>query len=97
MAWNDDYESFPDHWFLAERQIYAHLVRNHPEIASDQSLQLLFDVAWFQEGIPPRDRDSIQATLDQYLYDEYRLYFDDLFDWTAYEKWYESLKGGKKS
>lgn len=89
MAWDDEYD-VPDTWSQQESHMFDDLINGDPTLGSDQTLQLLFDVALFQDGFTPRERDGVQAALEEYLWDEYGIDFDDAFDWAAYREWYES-------
>ena len=89
MAWDDEYE-LPGHWSEPEMQMYHDAFGEYAAMAEDRTLQLLFDAALFEE-MTPRERDDVYAALQDYLWDEYEIDFDDVFDWEDYREWYSSL------
>ncbi|HET7414753.1 MAG TPA: hypothetical protein VFI97_03555 [Arthrobacter sp.] len=90
MAWDDEYSfNVPERWSESEANIFEHLVGADPDISNDQTLQLLFDVALFQDGFTPREREGVRAALEDYLYDEYGIDFEEAMDWAAFREWYD--------
>lgn len=87
---NDDEYFVPADWYGAEKDLYDSLVDGDPELGNDHTLQLLFDVALFDSDIRPEEREGAMDVLIEYLWDEYGLDFDDIFDWDGYREWYES-------
>lgn len=90
MARGDDFDYFvPDDWYGAEKDMFDNLVNGDPVLGQDKSLQLLFDVALFDHDIRPGERDMAYDALVEYMWDEYEIDFDDVFDWDDYREWYE--------
>lgn len=87
---NDDEYFVPDDWYGAEKDLYDSLVDGDPELGNDHTLQLLFDVALFDSDIRPEEREGAMDVLIEYLWDEYGLDFDEIFDWEGYRDWYET-------
>lgn len=87
---NDDEYFVPADWYGAEKDLYDSLVDGDPELGNDHTLQLLFDVALFDSDIRPEEREGAMDVLIEYLWDEYGLDFDDIFDWDGYREWYEN-------
>lgn len=86
---NDDYY-VPSDWYGAEKDLYDNLINGDPVLGEDRTLQLLFDVALFDADIRPEEREAVMDELVDYLWEEYGLDFDDVFDWDGYREWYES-------
>lgn len=89
MANDDDYY-VPSDWYGAEKDLYDDLINGDPVLGEDRTLQLLFDVALFDADIRPEEREAVMDELVDYLWEEYGLDFDDVFDWDGYREWYES-------
>lgn len=87
MAWDDEYD-VPDSWSRQEASMFDNLIHGDADIGGDRTLQLLFDVALFQDGFTPYEREAVMAALEDYLYDEYDIDFDESFDWEAFREWY---------
>lgn len=91
MARDDDFDYFvPADWYGAEKDLYDSLVNGDPILGEDRTLQLLYDVALFDHDIRPDERDAAMDALQEYMWDEYGLDFDDVFDWDGYREWYEN-------
>jgi hypothetical protein len=84
----DQYIEVPDHWYSAETSMYVDLVGGVPQIADDSALQLLFHEALFDMELSPHQREGVLQELERYLWEEYDINFDDVFDWEAYREWY---------
>lgn len=92
MGWGDDYDYFvPASWSEDEANLYDELVSGNPEIAGDHQLQFLYNEALFDMELSPPDRQIVLDLLEEYLWDEYNIDFDDVFDWDAYRDWYENV------
>lgn len=91
MANSDDFDYYiPDDWYGAEKDLYDSLVNGDPILGNDHTLQLLYDVALFDHDIRPEERDMAMDALVDYLWDEYGIDFDEVFDWEGYREWYEN-------
>lgn len=65
------------------------------EIAMDPWVQALFDIAVYNtENMLPGtyDREDIIDAIDRYLYDEYGVIFDEIFDWDEFRETYGQLR-----
>jgi hypothetical protein len=78
----------PDDWYSAETSMYVDMLGGDPHLVGDDSLQMLFHEALFDMELSPDNRDIIYNELVDYLYTEYGVDFDDVFDWEAYREWY---------
>jgi hypothetical protein len=78
----------PDHWYHDETSMFVDMLGGDPHLVGDDSLQLLFHEALFDMELDPDTRDNIYNTLVEYMWDEYGIDFDDVFDWEAYREWY---------
>ena len=78
-------------WDAAETSLYEDMISHGPpSIYDDSVLELLFDTALFQTDLNPADRQLILDELYDYLWDEYGLDFDNVFDWEGYREWYDA-------
>lgn len=79
-----------DSWDAAETSLFEDMISHGPpEMADDDFLELLYDTALFQTDLNPSDRDAVTDELYNYLWDEYGLDFDEVFDWEGYREWYD--------
>lgn len=85
----DDEDWFvPDSWYTAEADMFFTMAGGDNDVLNDEHLQLLFDVAYFTDGINPDERHDAREALAEYLAEEYDIDFDAAFDWEAYREWY---------
>ena len=89
MAHDDDY-FVPEDWYGPEADLFDDLINGDPVLGDDHKLQLLYDLALFDSDIRPEERDAVYETLQEYLWEEYGIDFDDEFDWDGYRDWYET-------
>jgi hypothetical protein len=82
--------NLPPEWFGVEETLFMDMVFDDPIIANDAYLQALFDQAMFDPELPAGERESAYNAMVEYLWDEYGLDFEDVFDWEDYRDWYES-------
>ena len=80
----------PSEWYGIEESLFLDMIFDDPIIANDAYLQVLFDQAMFDPDIAPDDREDSYNALVEYLWDEYGLDFEDVFDWEDYREWYEN-------
>lgn len=91
MPWDDDFDYFiPESWSEEQADLYDQLVGSDPIVAGDQQLQFLYQEALFDMDLSAPDRQIIIDMLDEYLWEEYQIEFDDVFDWESYREWYEN-------
>lgn len=79
----------PDGWDGDEKELFADLVGNEPEILDDRELQLYFHEALFDRELDSETRAQMLDTLIDYLADEYDIDFELDFDWEDYREWYD--------
>lgn len=85
---NDDWD-VPANWYDAEAEIFAGIVGDNATMANDEMLQFLLDQAWFEGAdLHGKDLRDARDLLEDYLYDEYDIDFDAVFDWEAWDRWY---------
>lgn len=80
----------PDSWYTAEADMYFTMSGGDPEMLNDSALKLLFDVAYFESGITPQEREDARLALRDYLVEEYDVNFDSAMDWQDYREWYDN-------
>jgi hypothetical protein len=80
----------PDDWFPAEQDMFMDLLGNNAGGLGDSYLQELFDIAMFDTDISREVRDDAYDSLVDYLWNEYGIDFEDMFDWEDYREWYDS-------
>lgn len=89
MAWDDEY-FIPSSWDREQGDLYDDLVGSNPVIASDNNLQFLYQEALYDLDLRPHERAVVLEALEEYLWEEYGINFDDVFDWEGYKAWYEN-------
>jgi hypothetical protein len=80
----------PQQWYGIEETLFLDLVFDDPIIANDPYLQELFDTALFDPDVQGSMREDAYQAMSQYLWDEYGIDFDDVFDWEDYRDWYDA-------
>lgn len=89
--WDDQWENLPDEWSPTESQLFEQFVNGDDLMENDRLLQALYDEAMFNFDLPHSDRVLILETMRDYVWDEYGIDFDDVFDWEAYREAYDSV------
>jgi hypothetical protein len=93
MSWDDDFNYMvPASWSDEEALLYDDMLNGNPSIAGDAQLQFLYQEALYDLELSPMDRAIVQEMLTDYMYEQYGLVFDDIFDWDGYREWYDSVK-----
>lgn len=87
--WSDDY-AVPGEWYNAEVSLFDNLINGDGDIGGDPYLQTLFDAALFDPDISDEAREQYYQTLVEYLWDNYGIDFEDVFDWEDYRSWYDA-------
>lgn len=78
-----------DEWSEVEFQLFDSMASANPDLYNDQWIQTLYDAALFEHDISSSDRAAIMESLRDYMWDEYGLDFDDVFDWEAFREAYD--------
>lgn len=80
-----------DDWYDFERAIFDETFpSDKPEMFNDAHLQDLFDTAWFDPDVSHEDRLHAREELRDYVWEEYELDWDEIFDWQDWAEWYEN-------
>lgn len=86
-----------DSWDYIEFGLYDSMAGGYQPLYNDRQLQALYDAALF-ENTPlgsdtgyttSADRGEILNALRDYLWEEYGVDFDDVFDWESYREAYD--------
>jgi hypothetical protein len=85
----DDYDT-PDYWYQNEDSLFDALIGGHSTAGDDAHLQELFDKALFDPDVADDERAEAYDELVDYLWDEYEIDFEDVFDWEDYRSWYDA-------
>lgn len=91
--WDNQWENLPDDWGRNETALYGELVDGNSLMENDRILQALYDEALFNFDLSKADRAEIMETMRDYVWDEYGIDFDDVFDWEGYRDAYDSVAG----
>lgn len=83
-------EYFPEEWGSQEIEIFVNMTDGIEALVTDEFLQAQFHTALFEPELSERERDEAYEAMVEYLYDEYEIEFDEVFDWEAYREWYEN-------
>lgn len=91
MSWDDSFDYYvPSTWSDEQADLYDSLLGGNGAIAGDQQLQFLYQEALYDMELSPMDREIVLEMLEDYLWSEYGIDFDDVFDWDGYREWYEN-------
>lgn len=77
-------------WNYIEISLFDGMASGNAELENDRFVQALYDTALFNHDISPADRAAVMDTLKDYMWDEYGLNFDDVFDWDGYRAAYDN-------
>lgn len=91
--WDNQWENLPDEWGRNESRLFEEFVGSDSVMENDRLLQALYDEALFNFDLSNEDRAAIMETMRDYVWDEYGIDFDDVFDWEAYREAYDSVAG----
>ena len=80
----------PEDWFSQEMSLFNDLIGGDYGAFTDPELQTLFDRAMFDNTVTGDERDAAYDALVEYLWEEYEIDFDDMFDWEDYREWYDT-------
>lgn len=91
--WDNQWENLPDEWGRNESALYEDFTGGNSDMENDRLLQALYDEALFNFDLSNEDRAAIMETMRDYVWDEYGIDFDDVFDWEGYRDAYDSVAG----
>lgn len=77
-------------WSYIEFGLYDQMASGNMELYNDNFAQNLYDAALFDHDISRDDRAAVMDTLRDYMWEEYGVDFDDVFDWEAYREAYDN-------
>jgi len=77
-------------WGYIEFSLYEGMANDFQPLYNDTMAQNLFDAALFDHDISRGDRAAIMDSLRDYMWEEYGIDFDDVFDWEAYREAYDN-------
>lgn len=77
-------------WSYIEFGLYDQMATGNMELYNDNFAQNLYDAALFDHDISRDDRAAVMDTLRDYMWEEYGVDFDDVFDWEAYREAYDN-------
>jgi hypothetical protein len=77
-------------WGFIEFGLFDQMASGNMPLYNDNFAQNLYDAALFDHDISSSDRAAVMETLRDYMWDEYGVDFDDVFDWVAYREAYDS-------
>lgn len=79
-------------WSNVEFNLFDNMAGGNENLYDDQWVQTLYDAALFEHDIASGDRGAILNSLRDYLWDEYGIDFDNVFDWDAYREAYDNAQ-----
>lgn len=77
-------------WNYVEMHLFDGMASGNGELENDRFVQALYDTALFNHDISARDRAAVLDALKDYMWDEYGVSFDDVFDWDGYRSAYDT-------
>jgi hypothetical protein len=80
-------------WGYMEMYLYEDMGNGLPSsFQNDRMVQALYDTALFNYDISKEDRNAVMGSLKDYMWDEYGVDFDDVFDWENYREAYDNAQ-----
>lgn len=93
------YNPIPAEWGRNEKDLWVEMVdssgggsASKPDVHNDQLLRAMYDTALYNWDITPEERRAVMDTMVDYLWDEYEIDFDDVFDWEGYRDAYDAAQ-----
>lgn len=83
MAYDDD-----DEMSYEEQQELLYDIIGFTDASFDQTAHDLFYDAMYNDNLTIDERIEKFDELQDYIYDEYGLYFADVWDWEDFREWY---------
>ena len=78
-------------WSRTEQALWDEVEEQLPLMArEDSTVRFLYDLAFFDFSLSTSDRRHARLVLSEYLWDEYGVDFDEVFDWEEYRNRYEA-------
>ena len=68
------------------------MVGHDARVYEDQWVQTLYDAALFDHDVASSDRSIILNQLRDYMWDEYGMDFDNVFDWDGFREAYDNAQ-----
>lgn len=81
-----DYGSLPD----VQQQEFLYELIGFTNDALDRDLRDMFWDVMYNDELSIGERLDVYESLSQYVWDEYGMQFEDIWDWDAFREWYES-------
>lgn len=98
MARHDDYDDYDDDESFdfgslpeIQQQEFLYGLIGFDSNAQDSEVHNLFWDLMYNDDLTRAEREEIHEQLRDYLYDEYGLDFDDIWDWDDFREWYDSV------
>jgi hypothetical protein len=79
----------PDEWGRNEAALWQDATRTNDALANDSIAQMYYDAALYTFSDTPEDRAHAIEMLKQYIWDEYGIDWDEVFDWESFREAYE--------
>lgn len=76
-------------WSDVEFNLFDGMTQSNDSLYQDQWVQTLYDAALFGHDVSGSDRAAVLNALRDYMWDEYGMDFDDVFDWEGYREAYD--------
>jgi hypothetical protein len=82
-------DELPREWGRNEAALWSEATLHHPDVGRDLDAQALYDAALFTRSMTPGERAPILDNFKQYIWDEYDVDWDEIFDWEDYRENYD--------
>lgn len=77
-----------DDWSELEFRLFDEMAGPNDAMYEDWRVQAMYEAAMWNWDISTEDRVAIRNELHDYLWDEYGVDFNEVFDWEAYREAY---------
>lgn len=79
-------------WSDIEFNLFDQMAGPNESLYEDQWVQTLYDAALFDHDVSSEDRSAILNELRDYMWDNYGVDFDDVFDWEGFREAYDNAQ-----
>lgn len=79
----------PASWGAGKAALWTDATKSEPRMARDENAQRFYDAAFFTMAETRAEREAMQNNFVEFIWDEYGIDWDDIFDWESYREDYD--------
>jgi hypothetical protein len=79
----------PREWGANKAALWSDATKSVPRMGRDENAQMFYDAAFFTMASSRQEREENQQNFVEFIWDEYGIDWDDIFDWESYREDYD--------